>query len=120
MEIWVEFAKGKLSISPETAKIRRGTSVNWRFRTEDPTYRGLRWTIYFRESHPFARPLAIGIIGPFALDISVDTLPRDGQHTGASPAASADEPGHYKYGVRLDDPTEGQELGEEDPYLIVY
>jgi hypothetical protein len=120
MEIWVEFANGKLSVSPETVRIPRGTSVTWRFRAEDPNYRGLRWTIYFRESHPFARPFDPGICGPFALNISVDTLPRDGQHAGASPAVSADEPGHYKYGVRLDDPAEGQELGDEDPYLIVY
>lgn len=120
MEIWVEFTKRKLSISPEILRIPRGTRVIWRFLAEDLTYRRLRWTIYFRESHPFVRSFYNGVSGPLSLDISVDTLPRDGLHAGASSAEIAVEPGHYKYGVRLNDTAEGRELGDEDPYLLVY
>lgn len=110
MEIWVEFTEGRLAVSPETAKIPRGASVTWRFRTEGLPYRNLRWTIYFTQGYPFSRPFELGVFRGSELDISVDTMPRDGQHVGASPAGAADDLGHYKYGIRLEDPKEDQEL----------
>lgn len=119
MEIWVEFRKGRLSVSPETAKIVRGSSVTWRFRTEDVLNHSLRWTVYFPSGHPFSRPSKVGAFKGTEFNISIDTEVQDGQHVGASTPGSVQDRGHYKYGVRLQNPNDNQELGDEDPYLIV-
>lgn len=120
MEIWIEFNQGKWRITPDPAKIHRGGPILWRFRGDSLNARRVRWTIYFDNDHPFSIGADLGAIRAARLAIATETfrLP-DGQHVGTSPTVTADEPGHYKYGVRSQDMDEERELGDEDPVLIV-
>ena len=120
MEIWVEFTDKSWRISPDPAIVPSGTLVQWRFRADTVDVKHLRWTIYFEQGHPFS----------FASDTESDLIQKlefanetlagpDGQHVGVSTTVTADSPGHYKYGVRLEDVDEEKELGDEDPKLTV-
>jgi hypothetical protein len=41
-------------------------------------------------------------------------------HQAATDALRADEPGDYKYGVRVEDAESGEVIGDDDPVLIVF
>lgn len=121
MEIWIEFNDGKWRITPDPAKIKRGTPILWRFKADNLNARLVRWTIHFDNRHPFAiianrRP---ALATRLAIATETFRLP-DGQHVGTSPTIATDEAGHYKYSVRSEDIDEERTLGEEDPMLIVY
>lgn len=110
MEIKVKFDHGKFTFLPDPAIVRRGTLVNWRFQANGLPFPQLEWVVYFNEGSPFRGQGA---------QIVVDTPAVDGQHIGTSPEMSADDPGDYKYGVRVVDATNQQTLGDDDPRLIV-
>lgn len=120
MEIWIEFEQGKWRVSPDPARIPRGSHLLWRFRGDSLTARRVRWTIYFAQGNPFVFGGGDAALSAERLAIPTETfrLP-EGQHVGVSPIITADAPGDYKYGVRLEDLDEGKELGNEDPLLIV-
>jgi hypothetical protein len=119
MEIWIEFNKGKWRVSPDPARIPRGTPLQWRFRGDGLNASHVLWTIYFAQGHPFTGVERRGISdGPFAFAAETFRLP-DQRHVGTSPVITADVPGQYKYGVRLENLDEDRELGDEDPLLIV-
>lgn len=124
MEIWVEFTDKQWRFSPDPAVVPSGTLLQWRFRVDHTKAKRLRWTVYFDDGHPFSSKL------DFATRTQPDLIRRikfsnetsvapDGQHVGVSEAVVADEPGYYKYGVRLHDVDEDTELGDEDPRLVV-
>jgi hypothetical protein len=110
MEIKVSFNHGKLTFSPDPAIVRRGTIVNWRFQTSVGTFPKLRWIVYFNKGSPFRvqNPLFVA-----------DTSSAQGQHIGTSGQMSADDPGDYKYGVRVIDSSIHETIGDDDPRLIV-
>lgn len=120
MEIWVEFKDNDWRISPDPVEVHSGTLVQWRFKADSVSAKHLRWTVYFETGNPFrfSRDTTAHIIG--RLEFASETLSSpDGQHVGVSTTVTADKPGHYKYGVRLEDVDEEEELGDEDPKLIV-
>lgn len=108
MEINVKFDHGKLTFSPDPAVVQRGTPVNWRFQAYGLSFPQLRWVVYFDKGSPFRGDHFI-----------VDTPAVGGQHIGASSKMSADDPGEYKYGVRVVETTNQKTLGNDDPELIV-
>jgi hypothetical protein len=110
MEIWVTFDNGKLVCSPDTAQVQRGTLVTWRFRANGLTIPLLRWTVYFNHGSPF---------GGHGNQFITDTNPVGGQHTKTTGSMSADDPGDYKYGVRVVDSVKQTTLADDDPRLIV-
>jgi len=120
VEVWIEFEYGKWRISPDPARIKRGSQLVWRFRGDGIDARRVRWTIYFTQLHPLTLGGVGSAISGERLSIPTETfqLP-EGQHVGVSPIVTADTAGDYKYGVRLEDLDEGKDLGDEDPLLIV-
>ncbi|GAA6178545.1 hypothetical protein [Sulfitobacter pacificus] len=120
MEVWVEFTDNNRRISPDSVEVHSGTLVQWRFKADSVAAKHLRWTVYFETGNPFrfSRDSAPDAIG--RLEFASETLSSpDGQHVGVSTTVTADKPGHYKYGVRLEAVDEEEELGDEDPTLIV-
>jgi hypothetical protein len=110
MEIWVEFDSSirKFRVSPNPAIVKRGTSITWRFRADNFSGPGILWTVYFDQGTPFAQSM-----------FTTGSAISNGQHTGATTAKSADKPGDYKYGVRAQDSSTKNKLGDEDPILRV-
>jgi len=120
VEIWIEFNRGGRRVSPDPARVRLGAPLWWRFRCDDIYARRLRWTIYFTKGHPFAFGGDPSAIVPSSLVFATETFRlTDRQHVGTSPVITADVPGEYKYGVRLEDLDENREIGDEDPFLEV-
>lgn len=120
VEVWIEFEHGKWRISPDPARIKRGSQLLWRFRGDGIDARRVRWTIYFTQVHPLTLGGVGSAISGGRLSIPTETfqLP-EGQHVGVSPIVTVDMAGDYKYGIRLEDLDEGKDLGDEDPHLIV-
>ena len=108
MEIKVRFDHGQLIFSPDPAIVQRKTLVSWKFQSNALPSRQLQWIAYFDKGSPFR-----GQGTQFITDTPA------GQQIGTSPAMSADDPGDYKYGVRVVDPVNHQVLGDDDPWLIV-
>jgi hypothetical protein len=110
MEIKVTFDHGRLTFSPDPAIVRRGTLVSWRFQTNELPFPQLQWVVYFNKGSPF-RDQGDQFI--------TDTPVFGGKHIVTSPEMSADDPGDYKYGVRVVNSANQHELGDDDPRLIV-
>ena len=110
MEIWVSFDDGKLSSSPDPARVQQGTPVTWRFLAGELGISQLRWVVYFTYKHPF---------GDQGSQFVTNTDLVGRQHTGSTGAMSADDPGDYKYGVRLVDSRDQKTLADDDPRLVV-
>lgn len=70
----------------------------------------LQWVLYLNHGSPFRSQ---------DTEFITDTRPIQGQHTGRTRGMSADDPGEYKYGVRIDDPINNLTLADDDPKLIV-
>ncbi len=109
MEIKVTFDHGRLVFNPDPAYVNRGEPVSWTF-SAGAVVRPLRWTVYFHRGSPFRH---------HATDLIVDTASHLARHSGRTSSMSADDPGDYKYGVRLDDATTKAVLADDDPWLIV-
>ena len=120
MEILVEFDKGEWRISPDPAEVPRGTRVWWRFQANSLRSPRVRWTVYFANGYPFAAENQPSPIIGGRVALSTDTIKQqNGQHAGTSPVITPDAPGDYKYEVHAEDLDEGQQLGDDDPRLIV-
>lgn len=120
MEISIKFDRGIWRISPDPARISRGELIRWRFQAPYLDILRTRWTIYFPFGHPFARNERGVAFSREPLLLVVDARQSyDGLHSGYSPMIQAEAPGDYKYGVKLEDIDTGEELGDEDPHLIV-
>jgi hypothetical protein len=109
MEIKVTFDRGKFVFSPDPAVVKRGSLVNWNFQAIGIAYPKLEWTVYFSKGTPFRQ----------GIRFVAGTSEVRGQHAGASPPMTAEDPGDYKYGVRLVDTANQKTLGDDDPRLIV-
>ena len=110
MEIWVTFAGGKFTITPDPARVRVGTPIVWRFLAHQSSPENIRWTVYFSNNSPFFFPTT---------EIITNTHSIDGQHTGATGAVAPQHPGEYKYGVRTENPQNQETMGDDDPQLVV-
>lgn len=112
MEIKVTFDHGKLVFDPDPAYVYQGELVSWVFRSTvvGPLGRPLRWTVYLQHGSPFHSQVT---------DFIADTLPSQGTHSGTAGGMPADDPGDYKYGVRLEDLINKATLADDDPRLIV-
>lgn len=112
MDIKVTFDHGKLVFDPDPAYVYRGELVSWIFHANAVGTLGtpLRWSVYLQHGSPFRRQVT---------DFIADTLPSQGRHSGTAGGMPADDPGDYKYGVRLDDLINKVTLADDDPRLIV-
>jgi hypothetical protein len=109
MEIWVIFDGTQWTFTPNPATAKSGTPVAWRFQAKGILVPQINWTVYFDHGSPF--------VG--AKQFTTTTIQSGGQHTGATGQAPADIPGEYKYGVRAEDSSSKNVLGDDDPHLIV-
>jgi hypothetical protein len=114
IEITVTFDHGGLVFSPDPAIVRRGEAVSWRFQASTLPASPLQWTVYFNKGSPFHAQDHSHIHQFTARTPSVGR-----QQIATSQAMSADDPGEYKYGVRVVDAINQTTLGDDDPWLIV-
>lgn len=113
MEIWVEFDGAKWSFSPDPAVVSRGTLITWRFRSVAlavPQIPQILWTVYFAHGSPF---------GTQGTQFFTTTANFPGQQTGTTGSVVAIDPGDYKYGVRAQNLSNKNMLGDDDPRLVV-
>lgn len=108
MRITLYAAAGKaVAVMPDPAIVTVGERVAWAMRYEGlASGDAIEWTIYFHRGNPFAPKVKTWIL-------SIIT------HEQVLEAGPAEEPGDYKYGVRTVNAKTGQQLSDDDPYLIV-
>ncbi len=100
----VTIKPGSVRVEPDLLEVKTGTLVEWHFESQVGN-EGADVTIYFHEKSPF----------PWREEKR--HLPK--QEPGGVVAASADDPGDYKYGVSARGDSTLQLLGDVDPWLIV-
>lgn len=105
-------ARRSTQFNPDPALVRTGDSVVWHVRYvggEDP----IEITVYFRSRSPF-KSFPQG----FELHNVVDPG-SGGVREGSLDGGRVDEPGDYKYGIRLVNKKTQQTLSDDDPWLKV-
>jgi hypothetical protein len=136
MDINVTFENGKWITDPQFAIVMRGTKVRWIFRAPTLEVESLRWQVKFHRRKPFEGRednLAVNTRNTYfgsrrgeqfynyftaieQLGYGEELLVN---HRGMTPLISADEPGDYKYDLRVADAKTERSLGDEDPWLFV-
>jgi len=142
VEITVRFENGKWSVQPDPAVVTVGMPITWVLRGPRLTVPECLWTIYFRKGSPFhaqrgvpsptvdelrvaSRNTNLGTLvtrAPQALralenaGINIDDIV---DHQGVVGPVFAEEQGEYKYGIRVTNVANNEELGDDDPILIV-
>ena len=109
-----------LEIRPDPAIVHVGDFVAWEMYI-DPQWAieriaypwasfesPVRWTIYFQNRHPFRKYLR--------QDWSAIGFP---EKKTIVQIGKAEEPGDFKYGIRMASEVTGQQLSDDDPWLIV-
>jgi hypothetical protein len=134
VNITVTFEDGKWTVDPDPADVNVGTRITWLVRVKRSSVSLQRWTVYFDHGTPFRKADRIAVttrntqLGAILIrDASArDALKQAGvptdvivDHQGVIGPVSAEEPGDYKYGVRLEDAESGEKIGDDDPRLIV-
>jgi len=136
MDITVTFDKGRWITDPQMAIVMRGTKVRWIFRAPTLETPSLRWMIKFPGRKPFREPeekLAVYTKNTnfgtgkgeqfYNYFTAVEQLGLEDElrvnHRGATQPISMDEPGDYKYDLRVLAHESDELIGEEDPFLFV-
>ena len=149
MEIRVEFRRGEWRIRPDPAEVTRNEPITWVFEIESSPVRRLRWTIYFESLVPRLRgPGTLFPLVYVPLIRGAAVLQATSQNTGFSQFSPGDrsvienlpsyqnrepiidhraitepiaveDPGDYKYGIRVENAENNEMIGDEDPRLIV-
>lgn len=102
---------GRLQIDPDPAIVGVGTPIEWHFVLGGgPPRYNLRWEVYF--DHTRAFPWRIR-----TLQTSPDQ--EEEGHIGVLYAGEAEKLGDHKYGVRVIQADSGENLGDDDPRLVV-
>ena len=94
----VTFAYRQITISPDVAYARVGQAVQWEVSSDEAVI----WEVYFDHGSPFSS--SHGVLNSGCGKVSL---------------GNAQQPGDYKYGVRVVSPTSHETLGDDDPMLIV-
>jgi hypothetical protein len=106
-EIQVNLSNTHVLISPDPAIVKVGDKLIWKLGSGLPVK--LRWTVYFHHGSPFAREEGY----PHRFEASEEArLAQLGPF-------SAEDPGDYKYGIRVEDPADDKKLADDDPRLVV-
>jgi hypothetical protein len=133
VDITIVFKDGKWTVHPDPATVKVGTPITWLVRMRSSLVPLLRWIVYFDHGSPFkfnrlrvaTRNTELGtalIRDGGARDalknagVSTDEI---ADHDGVIGPISPEEPGDYKYGVRLENAETGERMGDDDPRLIV-
>jgi hypothetical protein len=136
MDITVTFEKGRWITDPQMAIVMRGTKVRWIFRAPTLETENLQWLVKFQGRKPFDgsedklavytknTEFGIGKGEQFYHYLTaVEQLGFEEElrvnHRGATKPVSMDEPGDYKYDLRVIDHKTGDLIGDEDPWLFV-
>jgi hypothetical protein len=130
----ITFEEGKWEVSPDPAHVKVGELFTWTVQVPRSRFELLRWELHFDRGTPFGeindfktstRNSHLGTIvdsnsrlqhalrdAGADLDVIVD-------HGGIVGPVLAEQPGDYKYGVRLENAETEEELEDYDPRLIV-
>jgi hypothetical protein len=135
MDITITFDSGRWIADPNPAIVTLGTHVRFVVRASRSDARDLRWVVSFQRGSPFRERRQWTVeTRNTGLGTGVNRLPQEAagllealnisaevafDHRAVTEPASADEPGEYKYDLRVDDPDTNQIVSEEDPLLVV-
>jgi hypothetical protein len=115
----------QLIVRPDPAIVSIGEDIAWALFFDGPEQsfgRGrhwdvpLQWRIYFSSANPFG-DRSRGVWTQTTARLQPDDNTRAPR--GILAAAPAQEPGDYKYGVRISNARTGERLSDDDPLLIV-
>jgi hypothetical protein len=106
-EIRVNLSDTRLLILPDPAIVKVGDKLIWKLGSDLPVK--MKWTVYFHHKSPFAREEGY----PHRFEASEEA------RSAKLGPFSAEDPGDYKYGIRVDDPANGKKLADDDPLLVV-
>jgi hypothetical protein len=136
MDITVTFEKGHWITDPQMAIVMRGTKVRWIFRAPLLETPRLQWMVKFQGYKPldiqedklavYTKNTSFGTGKGEQFYHYLTSVEQLGyaeelrvNHRGVTPPVSMDQPGDYKYDVRVIDHDSGELIGEEDPWLFV-
>jgi hypothetical protein len=134
MDITITFDNGRWSIDPSPALVVVGTHVRFVLRAPRSQMTRLRWVVSFEGGSPFeerrqwsleTRNSGLGTGGTRLARQAAELLDEDSRadiafdHRAATEPVSADQPGDYKYDLRVENPETDETVGDEDPLLIV-
>ena len=132
MDITVTFKNDRWVTDPSPAIVAVGTKVRWILRAPDLEKRALLWKVVFTAGLPFGEEHAtLEAKTQFAdhrQQVNRDLeflrqlkLDEEAQlnHRGVTEAQSADLPGEFKYDLIVQDAMTREQIGDDDPWLIV-
>lgn len=132
MDITVTYKNGKWTTDPNPAIVAVGTKVRWILRAPELENRILVWKVSFHGRWSFGQEDSILKARTQATDrrkrVKIDmevlellNLTEDVAltHRGATEAQSADLTGEFKYDLSVEDGETGEQIGEDDPWLVV-
>lgn len=132
MDINVTFENGRWVTDPNPAIVAVGTPVRWILRTPDLTNQSLTWKVSFQYQIPFGQDRSILRVITRAVDrrggadfnpdvMGMLNLSEEAavRHRGLTEALPANLPGEFKYDLVVEDSSTGEQIGEDDPWLIV-
>lgn len=135
MDITITFQDGRWITDPNPAIVTVGTHVRFVLRASRSDMRRLRWVLEFQRGSPFEdRRQWIIETRNTGLGAGVNRLPREAaglleelnlsaevafDHRAVTEPARADEPGDYKYDLRVEDPDTDKIVSDEDPVIVV-
>jgi hypothetical protein len=133
MDIAVEFDGTKWSVNPNVAEVKVGERVQWivRWRVSSTLY--VRWSVVFGPSKVLhrlettTRNVGLGTASKFIPSGPPQSSGPHGDqksdefcdHNGVVGPVVADRPGDYKYDIRASNAQNDEDIGEDDPTLIV-
>lgn len=104
-QISVKLSNEELTVVPAKAIVRLGTEIRWIFTAVDDT-RDVKFDLYFAHGTPL----------PWT---ERTTIAKHDGPTNMVIGGRAQTDGDYKYGIRASDATSGNQLADDDPYLVV-
>lgn len=113
MSIAVVFDGNRFFVAPNPAVVENGTPVNWLLYYSGGHTGSVRWTLSFKTGSPFAGQVDT---------LETTALPADpvaGRPSEAEIAGIPINDGLYKYDIVAKDADTDNNLGNDDPYLIV-
>ena len=102
-KVRVQLFRNRISISPNRLEVPRGSLVEWEFASgiEGVT---INVVVYFDAGSPFPWRESGAVVQP---------------QKGSAITGVPESPGEFKYGIRASDARTREELGDEDPWLVV-
>ena len=119
MDVQIIFDGRYWKTSPDPVEVKVGEPLRWMISGVNCPFPHLRWTIYFYKGAPFAPWQTAFATLTHAVDKEGKLTEQGGDHKGEIKSPESQNPGEFKYGVKVENADDGVTLGDDDPKLIV-